>query len=191
MMRHYHLLIALSMTLLPVATAPAATIDLPQTGQTLCYAENGIERPCAGTGEDGEYQAGVAWPNTRFTVDASGQCITDNLTGLMWTQNANAPGRLTWKDALGYANNLVLCGYDDWRLPNRKEMFSLMTNVTATDVGAWLTAQGFTNVDASYWTSTTVSGTQYAWFVISNFGSVERSDKAFPDCAVWPVRGGR
>jgi hypothetical protein len=51
----------------------AGTVDLPETGQTTSYA----------TGDDGDLEMGVAWPSPRFTV--SGDCVTDNLTGLMWT----------------------------------------------------------------------------------------------------------
>ena len=71
----------------------------------------------------------MAWPNPRFTV--SGDCVTDNLTGLMWAKNANLPnGTRTWQGALDYVASMNsgsgLCGYHDWRLPNRKELLSLI-----------------------------------------------------------------
>jgi len=76
-------------------------ITLPQTGQTKCYDAGGTEIPCAGTGQDGEWQMGVAWPEPRFTV--SGDCVTDNLTGLMWAKNGNLPGGTRpWQGALDY-----------------------------------------------------------------------------------------
>lgn len=50
-----------------VPTAFAGTNQLPQTGQTKCYDTTGAEIPCAGTGQDGEIQVGVAWPEPRFT----------------------------------------------------------------------------------------------------------------------------
>src|ERR1039457_87617 len=78
-------------------SAYAGTIQLPQTGQTSCYDANGNVINCAGTEQDGNVQAGVAWPNPRFTV--SGDCVTDNLTGLMWAKNANLAGQLTWQGA--------------------------------------------------------------------------------------------
>ena len=37
----------------------AGTLNLPRTGQTKCYDSSGIEIPCAGTGQDGEIQAGM------------------------------------------------------------------------------------------------------------------------------------
>lgn len=51
----------------------AGTIQLPKTGQTTSYY----------SGDDGEIQAGVDWPNPRFTDHGNGT-VTDKLTGLMW-----------------------------------------------------------------------------------------------------------
>jgi len=51
--------------------------------------------------------------------------ISDNATGLMWMQNDNGKG-LTWKDALSYAENFTYGGYSDWRLPNTKELQSIV-----------------------------------------------------------------
>ena len=103
--------------------------QLWETGQTICYDSSGAVISCAGTGQDGEIKAGVAWPNPRFTV--SGDCVSDNLTGLMWARNANLPnGTRTWQGALDYVASMNsgsgLCGYHDWRLPNRKELRSLI-----------------------------------------------------------------
>ncbi|MBI5194449.1 MAG: hypothetical protein HZA08_13570 [Nitrospirae bacterium] len=41
--------------------AGAGTVDLPKTGQTTCYDSFGAVIACAGTGQDGDIQAGV-WP---------------------------------------------------------------------------------------------------------------------------------
>lgn len=51
--------------------------------------------------------------------------ITDSATGLMWMQNDNATAML-WEEALGYVENLSFAGYDDWRLPNAKELQSIV-----------------------------------------------------------------
>ena len=76
--------------------ASAGTVNLSRTGQTKCYDSTGIEIPCADTGQDGEIQAGVAWPSPRFTDNGDGT-MTDNLTGLMWTKDANLPnGTRDW-----------------------------------------------------------------------------------------------
>ena len=46
------------------------------------YDSSGNVIPCEGTGQDGDIQAGVAWPDPRFVE--VGECVTDNLTGVMW-----------------------------------------------------------------------------------------------------------
>ena len=84
--------------------------------------------PCVGTGQDGDWQKGVAWPNPRFTDNGNGT-VTDNLTGLTWLKNANCYGTRVWATALTDANTLNSgeCGLTDgsvegdWRLPNVRE----------------------------------------------------------------------
>ncbi len=51
--------------------------------------------------------------------------ISDNATGLMWLQDDNGQG-LNWEDALAYAENLEFAGHSDWRLPNAKELHSIL-----------------------------------------------------------------
>lgn len=50
----------------------AGTIALPKTGQTTCYNTSGAVIACPGTGQDGDIQVGVPWPNPRFTVSTDG-----------------------------------------------------------------------------------------------------------------------
>ncbi len=170
-------------------------IDLPQTGQGKCYDSLGAEIVCADTGQDGELKKGVPWPNPRFTV--SGECVTDNLTGLMWSKNGNLPnGTKTWQQALDYANSLTLCGYSDWRLPNINELESLM-NADEPNSDVWLMSQGFINVQGGsfsyYWSSSTMSGSGYnAWrysLKANNNSSEIYWDPKGSSNYVWPVRG--
>lgn len=54
--------------------------------------------------------------------------ISDLATGLMWQQNDNGSG-MDWEHALAYAqtkNNANYLGHNDWRLPNTKELQSLV-----------------------------------------------------------------
>ncbi len=173
-------------------SSPSAptSVNLPETGQTTCYDAAGNVIACANTGQDGELQRGVAWPSQRFTVDSTGFCITDNLTGLMWVRNANS-GIATWQNALAYANGLSICGYADWRLPNKKELRSLIHYEQANSA-TWLNGQGFSNVQAnSYWSSTTHSfATTSAWFVTMSGGDVSSFSKS-GTLSVWPVRAGQ
>lgn len=47
--------------------------------------------------------------------------VTDRAVGLMWTKADSSKG-MTWKEALEYAEESMLAGYSDWRLPNAKEL---------------------------------------------------------------------
>lgn len=51
--------------------------------------------------------------------------VTDLATGLMWKQDDSGYG-MVWQDALTYCENLIYAGYSDWRLPNAKELQSIV-----------------------------------------------------------------
>ncbi len=109
---------------------------LAATGQTKCYTATGEEIPCDNTefpGQDGFYQAGCPAAN-RF-VDNRDGTVTDHCTGLMWqkdTAEMDGDGAITlqdevdWQHALWYCDHLELGGYSDWRLPNVRELQSLV-----------------------------------------------------------------
>ncbi len=173
-------------------------IKLPATGQAKCYDEIGTAVDCSGTGQDGELKTGVAWPVPRFKAN-SNLTITDNLTGLIWSQEANSPGPascaaekyMTWQEALEYVaclNRERYLGFSDWRLPNRKEMGSL-TNMGEADNGAWLRAHGFTKAEQNiYWTSTnSAQRFSYGWSSSAGLMSTPSKSSVYN---VWPVRGG-
>ncbi|NQU88727.1 MAG: DUF1566 domain-containing protein [Mariniphaga sp.] len=58
-------------------------------------------------------------------VDNKDGTISDNATGLMWQQADDSILR-DWENALLYAENLNLAGNNDWRLPNAKELQSIV-----------------------------------------------------------------
>jgi hypothetical protein len=170
-----------------------------KTGQTLCYNAAGEEIGCGSTGQDGDELKGVAWPGTRFTDNTGTEAgtVTDNLTGLMWSKDASPEAggsgveQVVWTTALSYCYNLTLGGYSDWRLPNVKELQSLI------DFGvinpALPSEYPFTEVKSSnYWSSTTLmTNKDYAWGVDLNNGVVHGSVAKSGACYVWPVRGGQ
>jgi hypothetical protein len=180
-----------------------------KTGQTICWGDVGNVIDCTGTGQDGEHQKGVTWPNPRFTDNGDGT-VTDNLTGLIWLKNADCIGHRTWNDALSDCNGLAsgFCGLTDgsnageWRLPNRNELASLihkgyynfaLPNTAGT--GQWSEGDPFINlfagVNSNYWSSTTDAlYTDYAWLVHMYDGFVNSSNKTSFNY-VWPVRGGQ
>ncbi|MBI5376565.1 MAG: DUF1566 domain-containing protein [Candidatus Schekmanbacteria bacterium] len=175
----------------PVRSSGPSVISLPQTGQTKCNDESGTEIPCAGTGQDGDIQAGVAWPSSRFT-DNGDQTVTDNLTGLIWAKNADIPNDdKTWQEALSYIaslNGSNYLGFNDWRLPNVNELRSLV-NVGEVDTYTWLNAQGFSNVESwYYWSSSTyATNKSHAWYVDMVHCYAYDAGKGDLNY-VWPVR---
>ena len=105
-------------------------------------------------------------------VDNGDDTITDNATSLMWAKNdsgSDAPNGLNWEEALTYVetqNAANYLGYSDWRLPNVKELQSILdysrspdtTNSAAID--PLFNATAITNeageTDYSfYWSGTT------------------------------------
>ena len=145
-------------------------------------------------GDDGDYQKGVVWPNPRFTDNTDGT-VTDKLTGLIWLKDANCYGFRTWDIALLDCNTLAngQCGLSDgstpgdWRLANRKELFSLVDDESSNP--ALPAGHPFTNVQGIYWSSTNfISNADYAWQVLMFDGSVSIDAKNDP-YYVWPVRG--
>ena len=190
----FFVLINLSFLLTPYEGQTQPAISLPWTGQTKCYNESGGEIPCVGTGQDGELQAGVDWPYPRFTP--SGDCLTDNLTGLMWAKNGNLPnGTKTWQGSLDYVASMNsgsgLCGHKDWRLPNVNELESLINSGEANTAN-WLNSQGFSMQSNYYWSSTTDAfHTINAWLVSMWDGCVDDDSKSDGFVYVWPVRSGQ
>jgi hypothetical protein len=177
----------------PVRSGQVGTIQLPKTGQTKCYYSSGTERTCAGTGQDGEIQAGAAWPDPRFTI--SGNCVTDKLTRLMWAKNGDLPNsQMDWQGALDYVAVLNsgsgLCGYNNWSLPNQKELRSLI------DYSQYAPAlplnQPFYNIHSSGdWSSTSFAYSKsYAYIVVMSDGSMTSKMKGLysDERYVWPVR---
>ncbi|MBU3013076.1 DUF1566 domain-containing protein [Polaribacter vadi] len=59
-----------------------------------------------------------------FTDNGDGT-ITDNATGLMWQQTDNG-NTYDWENALNYTESLTQGGYNDWRMPNAKELQSII-----------------------------------------------------------------
>jgi len=108
----------------------------------------------------------TAYGTNQF-VDNGDGTITDSATCLMWMKNDNGAGVL-WENALNYAENLVYAGYSDWRLPDAKELQSIVdyTRSPATNNSAAIdpmfNCTQITNEAGEtdypfYWSSTTFS----------------------------------
>ncbi len=104
----------------------ALSVQPPSTGQVACFDDAGAVIDCGSSaypGQDGFYQAGCP-PEGRFADHGDGT-VTDSCTGLMWARDTS-PGTYSWQSALAYCNSLELAGYTDWRLPNLRELRTLM-----------------------------------------------------------------
>jgi hypothetical protein len=184
--------------------AGSATIRLHVSGQVRCFDGTGTEVICYGSRQDGEFRHGVKWPVPRFTVNGDGT-VTDNLTGLVWLQDADClGGTRTWVEAIGFANTLAdgQCGLSDssaagdWRLPNYREFFSLShfglyLPAVADTLGTGQCSAGDPFIDlqsAYYWTSTTLAwATGYAHTWHAMHGLTANNTKGTPNYA-WAVR---
>ena len=105
---------------------------LPDTGQTGSYTST--------FGEDNDYNINVP----SYTNNGN-STITDNITGLMWQQADG--GEMTIENAIIYADNLVLGGFSDWRLPTPIESFSILNHQNNNPAMSNI----FTASAAEYW----------------------------------------
>ena len=174
----------------PVAgSAPA---PVAATGQTTSY----------GFGDDGDYQSGVTVPGVRYQDNGDGT-FTDTLTGIVWLSIRDCFVNRDWVGSLEYANTLSansdLCpalsdGSEagDWRLPNVKELYSLV-DITA-DTALWgnrMPFSGSWNIApvGDYWSSSSFRPVPETtgWAVESIFGRPTVTLKEELN-TVWPIR---
>ena len=189
-------------------TAFTPLVYLPQTGESPTSPITP-----ATLGMDGYTYTGIPWayapsgtttPTTRFSAGsgAESNCITDNLTGLMWIKDLNTlaineSGANSWQDALAAIADTNAgsgyCGYTDWYLPTINDLSSLI-NLSAINPSAWLLSRGFINLqnnaNTSYYWSSTTYGPQrsMAMSVFLFYGILTPVSESYPGVYVWPVR---
>lgn len=119
------------------------------------------------------------------------EAVLDTQTGLIWTKNASLSGfPMTWDEALTFIkelNHSELYGYSDWKLPNRKELFSLMSHEAINP--SLPPPHPFINVFTGYyWTSTSCARLpNQAWYIHLGGARVFKGMK-YNSYMVWPVR---
>ncbi len=211
-------------TVVVIPLGKGNSVPVVETGQKRCTHLEGsvwvwddncteVNRP---PGQDGELTPGVPLPTPRF-IDNHNGTVTDNLTGLIWLQDANCALQVSWSNALVFASDM----YDgwtgdgnggdcdlsdgsqagDWRLPTVNELVSLVDHEyfdpalsNAAGNGQWTSDEdAFSRVGPNYyWSSTTYTyKPKYAWRVGINAGGIDFEKKSEGSCYVWPVRGGK
>ena len=198
-MRHLRIKLIAVVCVLWVGAVWAAKAPLPQTGQVISYDANNPQK------DDGALQKGVELPTPRF-IDNGDGTIKDKLTGLIWLKNANCPGASrSWQTALSDVASLNSAGTmngnncgdtsgkkgdhrTDWRLPNIRELHSLvdfafsnpaLSNAAGTGQGNG--SDPFSNFQfpSFYWSSTTIAfKSSIAWFVDFFVGNVVADTKS-------------
>jgi len=117
-------------------------------------------------------------------VDNGDATVTDLATNLMW-QQADSGFGYNWGQALSYAEALDLAGFNDWRLPNAKELQSIVDYKRAPDaqhavqVGPAIDPVfQITNIGTSqdpdypyFWSGTTHLDGPHNWGVYVAFGA--------------------
>lgn len=182
-----------------------------KTAQTLCHTEAGAMIACAGTGHDGETQAGAA----RAYAENEDGTITDLSTGLTWeildySNQAFYAGihslerSYNWNAALARIEELnsnSFAGHSDWRLPNILELGTLFDYSRSEpaiesefEVGCAPSCE-FPSCSCTgnfdYWTSTSFAHFPAKAWVIDFSGNGTRADeKKHLQAKVRAVRGG-
>lgn len=172
-----------------ISTHTFTACNLPDTGQTGDYI--------ATFGEDHDYLLSGGQPNyTIYNPVGTSSVTVDNRTGLMWVTNPNdasVGGNNSWENVLtacetGIGAAGTYAGYSDWRLPNIRELASIVDYDRQTP--AINTAYFLNTQNNTYWSSTTVTpATTSAWFVNFIDGSVGSNAKTNP-YYIRCVRGG-
>lgn len=148
---------------------------IPVTGQKSCYdAARKIPCPHPGQpfyGQDAAYLA----EQMSFTDNGNGT-VTDRTTGLSWQKQDDGITR-NWAAAVAYCEKLSLGGHEDWRLPSKKELMSIIDYGRADPAIDPLyfpkTKMGW------YWTATPRAiDPLYAWSIFSANGRIHGNHKS-------------
>jgi hypothetical protein len=138
-------------------------------------------------------------PDSRYTLNANGTAVDKktNLTwmrcslGQVWSNNTctgSAQG-YTWQGALQIADTTAFAGFSDWRLPNQKELQSLVEN-RCYDPSINVTAFPGTQSSWAWSSSPSANDSSSAWVVGFYYGGDDYGGKDY-SYFVRLVRGGQ
>lgn len=133
-------------------------------------------------------------PTARFIISTDGT-VTDTRTGLMWmrcslgqvwngTTCTGSAAQYVWADALAQADVSTYAGHGDWRLPNVKELVSIVERRCATPA---INPEVFPATSSwKYWTSSPSVAGPGNWAVIVAFGQgTDTADEKAPANPMW------
>ncbi|MCP4155699.1 MAG: DUF1566 domain-containing protein [bacterium] len=112
----------------------------------------------------------TGYGENEFTDNGNGT-ISDSATNLMWAQNDSGSG-MNWEDALAKVqqmNSENYLGYNDWRMPNAKELHSIVDYTRSPDTTSSAAIDSIFNTTSiineagqndypCFWSSTTHAG---------------------------------
>lgn len=120
------------------------------------------------TAKDESKYIGMKDPKIKeeFIRDNTKKVVNDTKTGLMW-QDDTVGKVMNWDTAITTCENLNLAGYNDWRLPNKKEIESIVDVDRAPTLPSAFTSFA----SYSYWSSSLdTSNDSNAWIMGFDFG---------------------
>ena len=116
------------------------------------------------SGADGAASSGGGNTNTRDWTSTPG-AVVDKTSGLMW-QRAIENKKFTWQEAKDYCKNLVLAELDDWRLPHRDELCTIVDDTTTAPS---IDEKAFPNTPPKgFWTATKHAQPEHAYGIDFN-----------------------
>ena len=93
-----------------------------------------------------------------YVRDNTKEVVLDTTSNLVWQDNADAKDiTKDWHEALSYCNDLSLSGYNNWRLPNINELFSLVDHNNYKPAISKEFKNVYNSGNEIYWSSTTSS----------------------------------
>jgi len=139
-----------------------------------------------------------------YTVNTGSQAgtVTDNTTGLKWTRCpllssslpdetsdcSGTPGGFIWADAITACEGLNYAESSTWRLPNVRELQSIVTNYRRYYPQS--NPEAFPVVGGDLWSSTThKNGVSFAWMLYHPFGTIgwrNKNDSKLARCVTGP-----
>lgn len=161
MKRNYHALL-----LMAVLTTPTSVlaVDASCAGGTTSVTSGLVA-----TTPTARFVGGKPVEVNATTGDTLPQVVTDNATGLMWTtcpvgfdlgrlgcyKPTAAVTTFTWDEAIAEAENSTFADFSDWRVPNVKELATIVERKCSNPaLNQSVFSGNGTNMSASVWTNT-------------------------------------